>query len=110
MMTKKSRAAKLDLARDIESYTCGERPSPLAMMRAPKLEQWYTAVRRRGKEFVMVICGEVHGHPEIAEGMSISTPAIMWRDRKDRFVRTATRLYRLGEQIGREIPIDGVDT
>ena len=104
MMTKKSRAAKLDLARDIESYTCGERPSPLATMRAPKLEQWYTAVRRRGKEFVMVICGE------IAEGMSISTPAIMWRDRKDRFVRTATRLYRLGEQIGREIPIDGVDT
>ena len=57
----------------------------------------------------MVICGEVHGHPEIADGTSISTPAIMWRDRKDRFVRTATRLYRLGEQIGREIPIDGVD-
>jgi hypothetical protein len=107
-MTKRSQATKQQLLRDIEAYTCGEVPSPLDLRRAPTLEHWETAVRRRGKEFVLVIKGEVSGHPEIEDG-PIATSAVMWFDRKNRFVRTVNRLYALGEPVGVEIPIDGVD-
>jgi hypothetical protein len=108
-MTKRSEAARRELERDIESYACGEVPSAPAMMRAARVEQWYVMVRRRGKESVMVIRGEVRGHPEIPDGESIQTSAIVWFDRKNRFVRTGTRLYVLGEPVGREIPIEGID-
>jgi hypothetical protein len=107
MMTKQSKETKRKLLQDIESS--GERPSPLAMMRAPKLEHWYIEIRRRGKEFVMVVRGDAYKHPEIEDGTPISTPAIMWRDRKDRFIRTTNRLYVLGQPAGREIQFDVVD-
>jgi hypothetical protein len=107
MMTKKSRAAKLELARDIESFTCGEVPSPLAMMRAPKLEHWQSYVRRRGKEFVLVVSGDVYRHPEIDDGQNIQTPAVAWFDRKDRFIRTHSRLYCLGQPAADK---EGIDT
>jgi hypothetical protein len=106
-MTKRSQT-KQQLLRDVEAYTCGEVPSPLDLRRAPTLKHWEMAVRRSGKEFVLVIKGEVSGHPEIEDG-PIATSAVMWFDRKARFVRTINRLYALGEPVGREIPIDGVD-
>jgi hypothetical protein len=109
MMTKRSKETQRKLQQDIESFTCGEVPNPLEIMRAAKLENWESLVRRRGKEFVMTIRGDVYRHPEIDDGQNIQTPAVVWFDRKDRFVRTGTRLYVLGEQIGREIPIEGID-
>jgi hypothetical protein len=107
-MTKRNQERQRTLMQDIETYTCGEIPSPLDLRRAPTLKHWETAVRRRGKEFVLVIKGEVSGHPEIEDG-PIATSAVIWFDRKARFVRTINRLYALGEPVGREIPIDGVD-
>ena len=47
------RSARQDLLQDIESYLCGEVPSPLAMKRAPRIEGWRVQVRRRGKEFIV---------------------------------------------------------
>jgi hypothetical protein len=109
-MTKKGESTRKQILRDIESYTSGETPSPLDMMRAARLDHWHTEIRRRGKEFVMVIRGEVSRHPEVPDGTPISTPAVVWRDRKDRFVRTHKRMYVLGDPIGREIPVVGLDT
>jgi hypothetical protein len=100
---------KQDLLRDIESYTCGETPSAMDMLRAPVIDEWICEVRRRGKEFVMVVKGVVKRHPEYTDGDMITTPAVQWFDRKGKFVRTALRLYALGEPAGEEIPIDGVD-
>lgn len=61
-------------------------------------------MRRRGKEFVMVVRG-----PEIDDGTSNLTSAVMWFDRKNMFCRTINRLYCLGQPAGREVvPVDGV--
>jgi hypothetical protein len=106
-MTKKSQATKLKLLQDIEAYTCGEVPSPLAMMRAAKMENWVTTVRRRGKEFVFVVKGDVYRHPEIEDGRPISTSAISWFDRHARFCRTNSRVYALGEPAGGDMTVEG---
>jgi hypothetical protein len=100
MMTKHSKEAHRKLLQDIEAFTCGEVPNPLEIMRAAKLENWESLVRRRGKEFVMTIRGDVYRHPEIDDGQNIQTPAVAWFDRRDRWVRTTTRLYVLGQPAG----------
>lgn len=96
---------KEDLARDIEAYTFGETPSPFEMLRAPTIEQWRTEVRRVGKQFKLVVKGEARKHPDYQDGEEIRTAAVLWFDRKERFCRTAQRLYVLGEQFGEEIGV-----
>lgn len=108
-MTKKSEATRRKLAADIESYLCGQVPSPLALLQAATLENWEAAVRRRGEDFVLIIRGEVHKHSEFRPGENIYDSPVHWLDRRNRFVRTTNTLYALGESAEREIPIDGVD-
>jgi hypothetical protein len=100
LMTKKSEATRKQLLRDIEAYACGETRSPLAMMRASKLDNWSVNVRRRGKEFILVVSGDVTRHHELPDGENISVGAVAWFDRKARFVRSHNRLYALGEPAG----------
>ena len=99
-MTIESKAAQNQLLRDIEAYTCGEEPSPLEMLRAARIENWEAVVRCRGKEFVLMVRGDVYHHPEIEDGMPIQSPAVIWFDRNFRWVRTTNRLYALGERAG----------
>jgi hypothetical protein len=100
---------KKDLLHDVECYMCGEEPSPLLMLRAARLENWETEVRRRGKSFALSVSGDVYGHPEITDGTWMSTSAVVWFDRHRRWIRTHSRLYKLGEQAGVEIPLEGID-
>ncbi|WLA74193.1 hypothetical protein QIH77_02855 [Bradyrhizobium diazoefficiens] len=100
---------KSDLERDLEAYTLGDEPSAFEMMRAAVIEEWSTEVRRVGKEFKLVVMGKARRHSDYQDGDRICTAAIYWFDRHERWVRTAHRLYVLGEQCGDEIPIDGVD-
>ncbi len=100
---------KVDLLRDVECYTCGEEPSPVVMVRAARLENWETDVRRRGKEFVLVVLGEAYRHPDHDEGAQISTGTVVWFDRHRRWIRTHGWLYVLGQPAGEEIPIEGID-
>src|SRR4051794_1163405 len=97
---------KEELARDIEAYALGEVPSAFEMLRAPTIEHWSTEVRPLGKEYKLVVHGEARKHPDYQDGESITTAAVHWFDRMGRFVRTAHRLYVLGEQRGDEIGID----
>jgi hypothetical protein len=99
-MTKNSRYRAELLRSDIQVYECGQMPSSIAMEEAAKLENWSTAYRRHGDEFVLVGLGDVSGHPEIDDGQNIQTSAIVWFDRKRRFVRTTNRLYVLGQPAG----------
>lgn len=101
---------KEDLARDCEAYTCGEEPSIIELHNAPRLDEWTVAVLRRGKEFILVVRGTVTGHPGFPEHASISTSAVVWFDRHHRWVRAHRRLYRLGQQAGEEVPLDGIVT
>lgn len=99
---------KSDLQRDLESYGLGETPSAFEELRAPTIEQWTTEVRPIGKEFKLVVRGEARKHPDYVDGEHICTAAVFWFDRHGRFVRTAHKLYMLGEQRGDEIGIDGL--
>jgi hypothetical protein len=44
-MTARSEAMKREWIRDIECYTCGQQPSPLVMLRAPKLKRWSAQIK-----------------------------------------------------------------
>jgi hypothetical protein len=54
----------------------------------------------------LVVLGEVRMHPEIDDGQQIATSAIMWFDRKRRFVRTKNRMYVLGDPASEKEGID----
>ena len=101
-MAKNSRYRAELLRSDIQVYECGQIPSSIEMDEAAKLENWSTAVRRDGDEFLLVVRGDVYGHPEIDDGQNIRTSAIVWFDRKCRFVRTRNRLYQLGKPADKE--------
>lgn len=88
--------ARQDLLRDVECYTCGEVPSAMEMIRAPRLDAWEVGIRRRGKEFIMVVDGVVSKHPEIEDGQVAGSGALVWFDRHARFVRSHKRLWVLG--------------
>lgn len=97
--------ARQDLLRDSEAYTSGETPSPLVMLRALKIHGWTVAVRRRGKEFVLVVAGTVIRHPQHPDGESVGVP-VAWFDRHLRWIRSHRRVYALGEPSGDEA--DGI--
>jgi len=107
MMTKRSKEKAALLASDIKVYECGQMPPAGELEEAPRLERWSTAVRRRGQEFVLVVKGDLHRHPEFPDGGDIQTSAVQWFDRKALFCRTINRLYALGQPAGDE---EGIDT
>ena len=98
------------LLRDLERFECGETPSPIESMRTARLEGWRLRAHPRGKEFVLKAEGTIYGHPdpEVEDGGETVTGALVWVDRRYRFVRSFNRLYLLGEHAGDEIPIDGI--
>ena len=99
-MTKNSRYKAALLESDIQVYECGQMPPSGDLEKAPTLENWEALVRRRGKEFVLVVKGDVYRHPEFQDGEDIQTSAVQWFDRKARFCRTINRLYALGQPAG----------
>ncbi|WP_339037510.1 DUF6634 family protein [Bradyrhizobium symbiodeficiens] len=109
-MDDKMEAGSKALGRDIEAYTCGQVPTPLDLMRAPRLEDWEVSIRRIGKEFKLVLYGVVRDHPYHVDGGWVCTSAVAWFDRKMRWARSHSRLYALGQPAGTQIPIEGVDT
>jgi hypothetical protein len=100
---------KADLMNDVENYTCGEMPLPLEVLIAPAIDNWSTEVRHRGKDYILVVQGTIKRHPEHEDGDQITTAAVLWFDRKARFIRTHARVFSLGEPAGEEIGIDGVE-
>lgn len=101
---------KEDLKRDIEAFTCGQDPSVMEMHRAPRLDEWDVVIRRRGKEFVLVVTGIVTKHPEHPDGSIMGSGPIVWWDRHHRWARSYRRLWVLGKQGGEPLPLDGIVT
>ncbi|MES2600432.1 MAG: hypothetical protein V4602_06450 [Pseudomonadota bacterium] len=96
----KMKAIQKQLQREIQSYTRGGVPIPLELLQAPRIDYWVAEVRRRGQEFVLVVAGDVVKHPDMDDGASIQTSAVVWWDRHNRFFRTVNRLYVLGLKAG----------
>jgi hypothetical protein len=105
-MTKNSRYRAELLRSDIQVYECGQMPPSGDLEKAPTLENWEALVRRRGKEFVLVVKGDVCRHPEFRDGEGIQTSAVQWFDRKNRFIRTENSIYVLGQPAGDKEEID----
>ena len=92
------------------NFTCGEEPSPLLMLRGRSSKTGRRRCARRGKEFILVVSGQVRGHHGIPDGEHITAGADVWFDRRGRWVRTHTRLFALGEPAGEEIPLEGIES
>ena len=92
------------LQADIEAYLRGEEPAPDAVAKASRIEEWAPVISRgRDSGYVMTLIGKVSDHPAISDGKVTETREILWIDRKNRWARTRSRLWLLGEPEGSEI-------
>jgi hypothetical protein len=97
---------KLPAEVDVEHYLRGEVPTQAALEWAARIDNWELLVDLDGdKGPAMLISGFAFACSEVQDGEAIETSEIVWLDRKFRFVRTWSTLYRLGDRV---IPIDGV--
>jgi hypothetical protein len=84
------------IAWDFDRYLKGEDPQPIELATAPVLKDWDVCVTRElngGR--CMTLVGGVTGHPREVNGKTITTSALVWLDRKHRWARTRSRVYRL---------------
>jgi hypothetical protein len=72
---------------------------------APKLDEWY-AVQIAGE---LALIGTVSGHPDIPDGRTITTSALLAFDMKGRWARTFSRFYALGPQLKIDPALDFAD-
>jgi len=99
------------LRNDFESYLRSEHPPLSEMERAPLLEEWIPAISRApsGGAYRLTLVGRPVGHPLQPDGKQMETDEVVWLDRMGRWARTKSKLWRLGNPAGSEIPIDGMD-
>ena len=84
------------LEADFESYLRGGEPEVVELSMAPILRHWDVCVTREPNgERCMTLTGGVTGHPREVNGKTITTSALVWLDRKHRWARTRSRVYRL---------------
>jgi hypothetical protein len=97
------------LRNDFKSFLRDEHPPQSEMEKAPLLEEWVPAISRSADEYRLTLVGKPIGHPMQPDGKEWETTEVVWLDRRGRWARTRSRLWRLGKPAGTEIPIDGVD-
>ncbi|HWF86695.1 MAG TPA: DUF6634 family protein [Vicinamibacterales bacterium] len=84
------------LRADFESYLSGGEPEAVELSMAPILRQWDVCVTREANgERCMTLVGVATGHPAALNGRTITTSALVWLDRRYRWARTRSRVYRL---------------
>lgn len=82
-----------DLADELQGIGDGVKPTAADLEGAPRLERWRFATRE-----VRVLSGEVHGHPNFADGHRITTSDLYASDGR-RWARTLSRYFTLGEPV-----------
>jgi hypothetical protein len=90
------------LRRAFASYLKGEMPSRLELEGAPLLENWRASVMHVNRtsdplHLILVLAGNVTGHPHLADNQTIWTSQLVWLDRHRQWARTWNRVYRLGK-------------
>jgi hypothetical protein len=83
------------LEADFDSYLRGGEPEVVELSMAPILKDWDVCVTRDANERCMTLVGVATGHPREVNGKTITTSALIWLDRKHRWARTRSRVYRL---------------
>src|SRR4051812_11534998 len=97
---------------DIKAWLIGEYPQPVHLALAPVLEEWSVVwiPNPDGRGSPIRIEGIVTGSPTKDDGDQVRTTPVILLDRQFQWCRTANSIYRLGQQAGIEIPIEGVWT
>jgi hypothetical protein len=102
IMSIKHSDAEAQLKRDVESYLKGKQPSAQQLAVAPQLANWRSHILPSGgasaSPMVLVLTGDVHGHPRLGDEKAIRTSQIVWLDPNRKWARTWNRIYRLGQQ------------
>jgi hypothetical protein len=112
--TKKAKEQAAKHRTDLAFYACGGVPSAAELAVCPSLNSWHVVISRLFDVNQLGIKGRIYRHGAIPDGTAFTTRAVLWFDRKQRFVRCASGLFALGLQVGqqeveRDIPLDGVD-
>ena len=79
-----------DLADELQGIQDQVKPAAEDLEGAPRLERWRASTRQ-----VRVLTGEVHGHPNFADGRRITTSDLYATDGR-RWARTLSRYFVLG--------------
>jgi len=84
------------LRADFESYLRGGEPDVIEMAMAPVLAGWDVVVTTAPNgDRCMILTGSLTGHPSLPVGKFTRTSSVVWLDRKHRWARTRSRVYRL---------------
>ncbi len=102
MTQKKEKAAAL--YSDVKQWLIGEYPSPVHLVTAPIIEEWSPVWVMESDGFAMKIDGL------LPDGDKIRSAAVALLDRHFEWCRTKNRVYRLGQQAGIEVPLEGIWT
>jgi len=87
-------------AETVQVFECDPLPSIEDTVAAARIENWKTALRRRGQAFVLIFSRDLHTHSSIGDGKSIQTSAGALFDRHPKLLRTMNRLDVLGQPAG----------
>ncbi|HWF84816.1 MAG TPA: hypothetical protein VG222_08225 [Vicinamibacterales bacterium] len=102
-MTKTETQEKAELMLDVDlaSYVRGCVPTDAEMAAAPLIEDWFVVISAPDARHLLKVTGKVYRYgPPVPNGQGFTTSAVIWFDRHQRFVRTATKLYALGRPVG----------
>ena len=83
------------LIADLTWIATGWAPEPLMLEDSPLLEQWHWNTYPESAD--PALAGIVTGHPIRGGGTTIETPPVLAFGVSGNWVRTASRLYRLGK-------------
>lgn len=105
-----TRSDSKSLAADVRQWLRGLYPQPVHLVTAPRLEEWKPIWMIVDDQTVMMLDGMVFDAPSMQDGEIIRTSPVMILDRHFEWARTKNRVYRLGQQAGVEIPLEGIWT
>lgn len=93
---------KLALLRtDLRNLDRGQLPSAAALANAPYMTNWRVMLDLRA-----CLYGDVTGHPILSDGRHVMTSELIVDARSLGWMRTASRLYRLGRPMSPEAFFD----
>jgi hypothetical protein len=90
------------LRADFDTYLRGKEPAEADLAGAPLLKNWeFCITREPSGERCMTLMADVIGPPDIQD-KRIETSALVWIDRRFRWARSRSRLYRLESRSGEQ--------
>jgi hypothetical protein len=109
-MTAKKKVQLRTETADVKQWLRGEYPQTVHLATAPVLEEWQVVWVLEDGVTRMRLQGLVADSAKFANGDRIRTSPVVLLDRNFLWARTANSIYRLGQQAGIEVPIEGVWT